>query len=1488
MKKLYLKLVFTALIVFCFPKLHAQDVGVTVLLSPTTQTCGSSAGTVVAIVYNYGTSSISNIPVAATATGTSTISIKDTLKKSIASGKQDTLIFSTSINTNSGGTWTFKVYTNLSSDTKRSNDTLSQKIQLFAFPATPTGTANTICGAGLLTFKAKSTAPAFTYWYPNATSNSFLTRGDSMSVYSTSTTTYYASSQVVLIDYLTTTFAGTNNQNGNMFNVKINRDLTIDSFDVSPLTSGKDTVYLFYINGGYTSSNKLSSSGWTFVGRSAIYSSSGSTGSKARAKFPSLNLKGGNTYGFYIYTYGAYSSSGTSKLNYTTSTGKDSVYNSNLKIYNGDGVQGYFGTGSTGNFFNPRFWNGTIYYSIPLCGSSRISVTGTILPPVKNLKLSKNATSKGAFNLGTASNPDEICVGDSLKYNLSVPTNFTNADYGTKWKVSYGMKTAKGTATTNFTSISPSSTVTGVFAFEPKSANADSTYILTVTASNLVSGCDSIFTRYIHVNQAPTAQFTVPDVCYALPLNITNSSTPTGKLNFMWKFGNGDSSTAAAPAYKYKAVGAYTISLTAFNAACKSTLSKTINVLNSPSGSTITKSTPFFGVFNSGTASSPDYICTGDTNTYQLSPPKGYTNSDFGTKWIISSLTFATAAGTSISDTIARQPSGSKNAYFKFFPSKYGDSIFILKATLKIPATGCDSTLTRYIKVYEKSKASFSITGGCLGKLNTITNNSTPAGKLSYKWSFGNGDSSTAATPYYAYKVAGTYTVTLTVSNGPCAATTTQSISVYQTPYGSNFFKGTPFSGQMNTGDIFDPDNLCAGDTNAYQIPSPKGFSNSDYGTKWTITGMTFSTIFGSKSTDTIFKKPSPTKNALFSFFPSKKFTDSVFVLKFTMRTLPGNCDTFMYRYIHVREKPVAKFTNTNACLGTAVSFTDQSTLSKSTITNWSWDFGDGSKTTVQNPAHKYATAGSYKVILTSYSDAGCASSVSGTAIQYPRTTVKFGAFPGCNGNVTSFKDSSTLSSGSISAWRWDFGDGSVTGVQNPTNTYVKSGPYNVKLVTVTNSGCRDSLIKKIRVLPKPVALFSYLNACVGTVIYFSNGSTDSLLGTKYLWTLGDGATTTSVIPNHIYTNNGTYNVSLKVISKNGCSDSASSPITPYVKPVVNLNIFPGCTNKLTTFADSSHSVAGSIYFWSYGDNSTDQGKSSNITHAYKKAGTYTATLTITNPSGCVDSQKKSVQIIDVAKAGFTTADICIGKTAGFTNTSTGPAPLSYKWYFGDNSAIVTTANATHNYTAPGSYVVRLAAINSLGCADTFSSVIVVNALPVPPAWTHDQKGNTVTFTPKDTTFQSYKWYFGTSTNDSSSSKKPVFTYPSGDKKYAVKLLVVNKAGCSASRTDSIGMGKYGIDPGNMLGGVTVFPNPFEGSTNISYSLATRARVSINIYDVQGKLVVLLKDGEYSAGTYTDIFDAAKYHAKDGIYFIDMYVNNLHYTSKIVSTSRQR
>jgi PKD repeat protein len=1006
------------------------------------------------------------------------------------------------------------------------------------------------------------------------------------------------------------------------------------------------------------------------------------------------------------------------------------------------------------------------------------------------------------------------------------------------------------------------------------------TYSLVVTDSTL---CSWTVTRNVVVVSRPTAAFTISNACQGQSLSITNSSTPSSNVNYLWKFSAKDSLTSKSPTYQYNTPGTYSVSLKTSQGACFNSISKSVTIYNAPLGSGFIKSTPFKGQYNAGTAAANDFVCINDTNVYEILAPSGLSNSNYGTKWVIKNINFATAYGTTIKDTATKFPTASKNASFSFYPKSNGDSIFILKITLRTLAGNCDSTITRYIKIRPKAVAGFTVSNVCQGMGLSIVNTSTPSSGVTYLWKFNTTDSSILKSPSYQYYIPGTYTMSLQVNNGGCMDIYSKSVTLYAAPLGSNFIKGSIFKGQFNAGDPVNPDYVCLNDTNIYQILPPKGFSNTDYGTKWIIKTLTFATPYGNASKDTATKLPTSGKNATFSFYP-KSNGDTIYNLKIVLRTLPGNCDSVLYRTIKVRYKPVAKFGSTNACLGKGVAFKDSSTQSGLTgISNWLWNFGDNKTSTAQNPSHNYAVAGIYKVTFTALNDGGCGTTVSKSVEQYPLPKPKTGMPLLCQGTSLAFTDSSTIATGSITSWAWNFGDGNKSAKQNPTNVYAKSGPYNVKLVATSAKGCKDSVTKTIRVLPKPKAIFAYSKEeCTGVSYYFANTSTDSTNANINKWDFGDGITSTAATGIHAFTKNGIYKVKLTVTSKVGCFDTLVQTVTPLAKPTVNFFFNAGCTGKTVAFIDSGKNGTKALYTWNYGDGSQpDQWKVITTTHAYNKAGSYKVKLLISPDAGCSDSETRTIVISDLPKVAYTATSVCTGNQTVFTNTSTTGTGSTYKWEFGDASSAVTTVNATHKYAKAGSYKAKLTVTNASGCSDSIRQTVNVSALPVVGKWAASVHNSTAKFIPADSTQSAYKWLFGT--GDSSSGKKPSYTYPAPGS-YYVRLFVTNAAGCTGSYSDSVKISKTGIAPISInKNNLIVYPNPFEGSTNITYTLSEKSNINISVFDMQGRLVAKIKEGRFEAGNYTDHFEASKNNMSEGVYMLKMVVNNEVFTSRIVN-----
>ncbi len=225
-----------------------------------------------------------------------------------------------------------------------------------------------------------------------------------------------------------------------------------------------------------------------------------------------------------------------------------------------------------------------------------------------------------------------------------------------------------------------------------------------------------------------------------------------------------------------------------------------------------------------------------------------------------------------------------------------------------------------------------------------------------------------------------------------------------------------------------------------------------------------------------------------------------------------------------------------------AVNFTD---LSSGNPVQWSWSFGDGGQSSLQNPMHTYTTPGTYTVILRVENALAITSSetkVDFISVDPPAPVADFSGTPtsGVAPVSVSFTD---LSSGPVSSWAWDFGDGATSTLQDPSHDYTTPGVYTVALTATGPGG--SGVETKVGYItigdPPPVADFS-ANPPAGQAplaVNFSDLSTGNV--TAWSWTFGDGGTSSLQNPGHIYTLPGSYTVSLTATGPGG-SDVNTMP----------------------------------------------------------------------------------------------------------------------------------------------------------------------------------------------------------------------------------------------------------------------------------------------------------------------------------------------------------
>lgn len=213
---------------------------------------------------------------------------------------------------------------------------------------------------------------------------------------------------------------------------------------------------------------------------------------------------------------------------------------------------------------------------------------------------------------------------------------------------------------------------------------------------------------------------------------------------------------------------------------------------------------------------------------------------------------------------------------------------------------------------------------------------------------------------------------------------------------------------------------------------------------------------------------------------------------------------------------PTANFTF-DASGDPVVTFTD---LTEGFPDAWTWEFGDGATSTIQNPVHTYTTNGVYTVCLTAENALGSSTSCQDVAIASFSPPAADFSFDDSADPLIAFTD---LSTNSPDSWSWTFGDGGSSSLPNPTHNYATNGTFEVCLIAGNAAGT-DEVCKNVTVegnLVAPEADYAY--SSVGLAVNFTDLSTNS--PTFWGWTFGDGTTSLEQNPAHTYASAGSYEV---------------------------------------------------------------------------------------------------------------------------------------------------------------------------------------------------------------------------------------------------------------------------------------------------------------------------------------------------------------------------
>lgn len=640
-------------------------------------------------------------------------------------------------------------------------------------------------------------------------------------------------------------------------------------------------------------------------------------------------------------------------------------------------------------------------------------------------------------------------------------------------------------------------------------------------------------------------------------------------------------------------------------------------------------------------------------------------------------------------------------------------------------------------------------TSGCSPIVAQFTDQTTGGTPTSWLWDLGNGTTSTLQNPSTTYINPGSYTVTLTVSNG--SGSNTKTVSNYIT---------------VNPSPVV---NFRVNDSSLSCAPKTVQFTN--FSNAGTGSGVTYLWDFGDGNT-------SNAVNPSHTYTTSGNFNVTLVV------TNGSNCTKSFTKtqYIPVAAKPAANFTsaNNNSCtLPAVVNFTNTTTGGSS----YQWDFGDGGTAATASPSHTYTTAGSYNVRLIAINAQGCRDTIIKSA--FVNTGNLDASFTkshttACINSPITFTNTSTPGPGNSI---WYFGNGGSATTVNTTYAYPATGTYTVKLV-VNYNNCADSAMQTVTVTGKPQAGFTTNDTIACAPPHTAQFNNTSIGAASYLWLFGDGGTSTQTSPSHTYTAMGAYTVRLVAISSNGCRDTfTKTNVIKIEEPNLAIVTDPAsgsaCIGRPMAFYPINYSgFPVTSFMWNFGDGTTNSTSGSAL-HTYTTPGTYTASFTYTI-LGCSYTKTRTITISSVPNASFsaTPTTVCPGQAVTFTNSSTGAT--SYTWIFGDGSPNSNQVNPVRTYPNPGTYTVRLIASNN-GCTDTMTiAALITVRLPLANFNYSINCNNrkTVIFQDISSGANTWQWNFGDGT-PISNQQNPVHTFAANGT-YNVTLTVTNIAsGCS-------------------------------------------------------------------------------------------------------------
>ena len=649
-----------------------------------------------------------------------------------------------------------------------------------------------------------------------------------------------------------------------------------------------------------------------------------------------------------------------------------------------------------------------------------------------------------------------------------------------------------------------------------------------------------------------------------------------------------------------------------------------------------------------------------------------------------------------------------------------------------------------------------------------------------YSWNFGDGVTVSTQNPSHIFTTAGTFTITLVVTNasgGVDSEIKPSYITVLPAPA-----VGFNVTGLGCT------------------VPLTVGFTN----TSASGANYSYAWNFGNGQNSNQQSPANVTYNAAGNYG-----------VQLTVTNTSNGCSASYVDSIVVSNFQAGITAPANGCVGSPITFQDNSTAGAN---SWNWNFGGQGNSSQQNPTFTFNSPGTYTVTLTSQNtSSGCSGNTQQQVTIQNGVTPSFTANPLSNCAPSSVTFNNTT--GVPGTYTWSFGNGQTfTGTNPPPQIYTSAGAYSVTLSVLTPAGCTASTTQNnyINIVNIEAGFMAdEPGGCTPHTVHFTDTSSTPNPANpivSWQWNFGNGQTYNGQNPpNQTYTL-GLYDVTLIVTSQSGCVDTMfiNDYITVGDIDLVDFTVSPliTCAKQDVNFTNGTiisapHQPNEVSYFWDFGDGTSTQ---EDPTHQFTQDTGYISVTLVVDFRGCKDSITIDSAVYVLAPiAQFAPSSQLFCNPANFPvnvaftdNAIHGEQPdnVSMTWEWGDGTPNTNIGNATldgpnngnttHNFATYGSYTVEQVIHNfTTGCSDSITKTINISQLSAQFTMSNDTvcKNDSLLLFDASTTWNTHpltNWSYAMGNGQTlTSGPNPAFVY-TAQGLFNITLTVTNSVGCTA------------------------------------------------------------------------------------------------------------